>query len=582
LPESQVISWISQVCDALTYLHKQNPPIIHRDIKPANIKITPQGVAMLVDFGIAKIFDSNLRTTAGARAVTPGYSPLEQYGMGKTDPRTDIYALGATLYTLLTGQVPVESIQRMLIDQLIPAEQVNPNISPRVAEAIRQAMQSDPADRQASAMAFKATLQTPTVVMPSDNAQRVNTPETLPLMGPPKKAIASQTKPSRKWLPWAGLAAVVVICIVFVGTGYVVGLFDELLGLVTPTPVPRQTSQQVVATPLPARDDNNLVPTAIPPAPGKEADCESEDVFCVGLVTASGTVFDEGYNQSTWEGLLRAEAELGAVVNYLETQNGQGYVENINIFAEKAYDVIVTVGFSMNAATLNAASDYFYINFIGVDQLPETMMGNLTGIQFPEDKGGFLAGALASAMTKTGIVAVVLGSEQVPPVIRYKEGYEAGARYVNPDVQVIANYHPGDMTVAFNDPDWGSEIAKQALNEGADVIFGCGGTTGDGALLMTASMEGRYCIGVDTDQWLSFPEARPCLISSAMKQITPAVFNLIKSSKDGVFRGGIYYGDFVLAPFHDFDNQIPVDVKELLANLKAGLNNGSISTGVTP
>jgi serine/threonine protein kinase len=112
LTESQVLPWIRQVCDALSYLHHQNPPIIHRDVKPRNIIITPAGQAMLVDFGIAKRYDPQSKTTMGARAVTPGYSPNEQYGHGTTDSISDIYALGATLYTLLTNQVPVESVQR--------------------------------------------------------------------------------------------------------------------------------------------------------------------------------------------------------------------------------------------------------------------------------------------------------------------------------------------------------------------------------------------------------------------------------------------------------------------------------------
>ena len=93
LPVKQVLAWVEQVCDALDYLHNQSPPVIHRDIKPANIKITTQGQAMLVDFGIAKVYDSELKTTVGARAVTPGYSPPEQYGRGNTDARADIYAL---------------------------------------------------------------------------------------------------------------------------------------------------------------------------------------------------------------------------------------------------------------------------------------------------------------------------------------------------------------------------------------------------------------------------------------------------------------------------------------------------------
>ncbi|MCZ7674264.1 MAG: protein kinase [Chloroflexi bacterium] len=97
------MSIITQIADALAYLHRQEPPIIHRDIKPANIRITADDHVFLVDFGLVKVYDHKLRTTIGARAVTPGYSPPEQYGQGNTDARTDVYALAATLYTMLTG-----------------------------------------------------------------------------------------------------------------------------------------------------------------------------------------------------------------------------------------------------------------------------------------------------------------------------------------------------------------------------------------------------------------------------------------------------------------------------------------------
>jgi serine/threonine protein kinase len=132
LPEAQVVGWIAQVCDALTYLHSQNPPIIHRDIKPANIKITPQGQAVLVDFGIAKLYVPSQKTTLGARAVTPGYSPPEQYGQGNTDARTDVYALAATLYTMLAGQEPQESVQRLADDAMLVVRTINPQVAPHV------------------------------------------------------------------------------------------------------------------------------------------------------------------------------------------------------------------------------------------------------------------------------------------------------------------------------------------------------------------------------------------------------------------------------------------------------------------
>ncbi|MEW5870327.1 MAG: serine/threonine-protein kinase [Chloroflexota bacterium] len=158
LPEAQVLPWILQVCDALIYLHNQNPPIIHRDIKPANIRVRPDGRAVLVDFGIAKVYDPHLRTTIGARAVTPGYSPLEQYGQGRTDARTDVYALGATLYHLLSGQQPQESIQRATGDRLPSLGSMNLAVSRNSVAALGRAMQLQPDQRFQSTAAFKQAL----------------------------------------------------------------------------------------------------------------------------------------------------------------------------------------------------------------------------------------------------------------------------------------------------------------------------------------------------------------------------------------------------------------------------------------
>ena len=158
LPESQVMPWIEQVCDALSYLHDQQSPIIHRDVKPANIKITADGKAILVDFGIAKAYDPHLKTTIGARAVTPGYSPPEQYGAGTTDARSDVYALGATLYALLTGQQPPASTDRAAGVFLAPPSSLNPGVSPHIEIAIEKAMALSQADRFLSIDAFRDAL----------------------------------------------------------------------------------------------------------------------------------------------------------------------------------------------------------------------------------------------------------------------------------------------------------------------------------------------------------------------------------------------------------------------------------------
>ena len=160
LSEAQALPWILQVCDALSYLHSQNPPVIHRDIKPANIKITPQGRAMLVDFGIAKTAIPGQKTTAGARAVTPGYSPPEQYGRGATDAQSDVYALGATLYALLSGAQPPDSVDVVAKNAPPPppVRQLNPAVSAQVSAALEHAMQVERTKRTADVAAFKAAL----------------------------------------------------------------------------------------------------------------------------------------------------------------------------------------------------------------------------------------------------------------------------------------------------------------------------------------------------------------------------------------------------------------------------------------
>ncbi len=160
LTEDDAVHIGAAICDALTYLHSRKPPILHRDIKPGNVKITPDGHIFLVDFGLAKVYQSaSQATTTGARAMTPGYSPPEQYGTARTDPRTDIYSLGATLYAALCGIIPEDGLARAMDNaQLTPLRKRNSKVSRRLAASIEKAMAVDPSDRFQTAEEFKKAL----------------------------------------------------------------------------------------------------------------------------------------------------------------------------------------------------------------------------------------------------------------------------------------------------------------------------------------------------------------------------------------------------------------------------------------
>jgi len=322
--------------------------------------------------------------------------------------------------------------------------------------------------------------------------------------------------------------------------------------------------------------------SACAPAAEEKVDCSKPETFCVGLVTDVGKIDDKSFNQSTWEGVKQAEKELGAIVQYIETTDSKDYDKNIATFADENYDVIVTVGFALGEATIAAAKAYPNIKFIGVDQSQSEVIPNLAGLVFPEDKAGFLVGALAAQMTKTGKIGAVCGTDAVPAVWRFGEGYRAGAAYIDPAVEVNVVYHSDvGFDKTFTDPEWGKTTALSMIDKGVDVIFGAGGKTGNGALLGAAE-RGVYAIGVDTDQYYTVPEAQKYLLSSAMKLLTPGTFNLIKMAKEGNFPGGDYVGEAGFAPYHDVESQVPAEVKAKMEEIQKALSEGTLETGVPP
>ncbi|MDI6769478.1 MAG: BMP family ABC transporter substrate-binding protein [Anaerolineales bacterium] len=329
-----------------------------------------------------------------------------------------------------------------------------------------------------------------------------------------------------------------------------------------------------------------LIPACAPKAP----DCTKADVFCVGMVTDVGKIDDKSFNQSTWEGVKLAGTELGAHVLYIETTDSKDYAKNISTFADAGYDVIVTVGFALGEASAAAAVAYPNVYFIGVDQFQAWQydddatndIANLAGLVFPEDQAGFLVGALAAQMTKTGKLGGVFGTDAVPPVWRFGEGYRAGAQYINPNIEIFIVYHSDvGFDKTFTDPEWGATTANSMIDKGADVIFGGGGKTGNGAVI-AAAQRGVYAIGVDTDQYYTLPEAASRLLSSALKLLTPGTFDLIKLAKEGKFPSGNYLGKGGYAPYHDVDAEVPAAVKAKMEEINKALLDGSLQTGVSP
>ena len=322
----------------------------------------------------------------------------------------------------------------------------------------------------------------------------------------------------------------------------------------------------------------------------KDAGVEVPEDFNVALVTDIGKVDDRTFNQYAYEGMEAAAECFGFETSFIETASEADYEKNITTALEGDPEVLITVGFLLTDDTGAAAAEHPDTSFIGIDQFYADDTGapafpeNYTGVLFNEDEGGYLAGVLAAGLSETGVVGVVGGREDVPPVVKLVNGYEAGAKSINPDIQVVKVYNE-----SFDDPAKGASDAQQQIGEGADVIFGAGGKTGS-AGVVEATTNAVWGIGVDQDEYFStFQDGEApgaeYLASSAVKRVDLGIFNNIVSVLDGSFAGGIYSlttanGGITYAPFHDAE--IPDDAAAAVEEARAGLADGSITTGLDP
>jgi len=309
-------------------------------------------------------------------------------------------------------------------------------------------------------------------------------------------------------------------------------------------------------------------------------DCTRPDVFCVGLVTDFGGVDDHGLNQSAWEGVLAAQAE--GLVNhsaFIETVDARDRAKNIRAFAEAGYDLIVAVGFALGDETRLAADEWAGATFIGVDQAVAESRPNLVTVVFPEDQGGYLAGALAALTTQTGKVAALCETKSLPEMWRTCEGFRAGARSISATVDLRVIYHPdGSSSDLFNDPAWGADQVPRLKLAGVDVIFAAGGRTAEGALESAADL-GVMVIGADVDVYYQVP-AHDLVLNSAQKQAGLAVQRIIALVVGGRFSSGVFVGQYALGSYHALERLAPPTVRARLEGLASALAQGAVQTNV--
>ncbi len=278
----EVLNWADQVCSALAYLHAQSPPVIHRDVKPANLKLQPDGSVVLVDFGLAKTSDQAI-TATGARGLTPGYSPPEQYGAQRTDARSDQYALAATLYNLFSQQKPADSIQRMMKKAFLkPVLEVNPAVPDYVNAALQRALSLDPDERFPSIREFQAALRG---ALQAETVRAPTEPVEIPL-----------DKSRRRNVFIVGG----VIAVALLGVGMVFA-FGGQLGLIQRSNTPTATNPVVVAastsSPTPEAtttiDETQLAPSMPSNTPTEEV-TPSETPVMIGGGGRIAFVSDRG------------------------------------------------------------------------------------------------------------------------------------------------------------------------------------------------------------------------------------------------------------------------------------------------
>ena len=270
-----------------------------------------------------------------------------------------------------------------------------------------------------------------------------------------------------------------------------------------------------------------LVSASILTGCGSNKGTEKNDIS-VGIVLGAGSINDQSFNQSTWEGLQKAKADFGIEIKYLESKQESDYIQNIETLMDEDTDLIIGVGYQLKDSIEESAKNYPEQKFAILDETYDTIQENVIPVVFKEEESAYLVGVMAAKMSKTNKVGFI-GGLPAPSVVRHQYGYKYGVTNTNKDTQILEQY-----VNSFTDQAKGKAIANQMYSNGADIVFTCGGDVGTGAI-EAAKENGKYAIGVDRDQSDLAPEN---VLTSAIKRVDAGVFETVKSYVNGTFEGG--------------------------------------------
>jgi basic membrane protein A len=527
---------------------------------------------MLVDFGLVKLYDPHLRTTAGARAITAGFSPPEQYGQAVTDARTDIYALGATLYMLLTGTAPTESVLRMTQDDLPSAHLINPAVPEALGMVIFKAMELRPDQRFQTAKEFQQALKAAipvTAPLPVKGTVFSAAPA-IPQVAATTHVAAPAAKPvvvpapkakKRNVLPWA------------LGIGIGVLVLGITLAVLSLLIRPQKTSE--ISEPTPSQVT-------------QVAGLKNANVKICVLGNGSTNIY--GYDFIAWEGAHTAQDKFEVSIEYFQADTSQS--DPYGPIVQKAVDndckLIIGDSYFWSDAILKASPQYLNQPFGLIETYFEPSLPNVMDTWFEISQSGFLAGYLAAGQTKTGVVAT-FGGMDIPAVTHYMHGFALGVEAFNKDnsanVKTLGwdtKTLQGMITGDFNDQEKGYAVAKQFVEQGVDIIFPIAGMENVGAMQLCDEAGKCQVIACDVDATQMYPEYADSILATATKNFDVFVVNATEMLLNNKFAGGRWTGnlqnnsvDLVINP--KYSSQISEKLLDQIEGIRKSLISGEIN-----